>query len=81
MMTSHSDVHDCQEWVRTAPLDEVRDFLSWARGVLDMRLVAIVGRKKRKDAWFKRGTLAPQEALALREATVEDELERARRLR
>lgn len=44
------DIHDCQDWIRAAPLKEVQELLWWAQGVLDVRVLQQNGRKKRSDA-------------------------------
>jgi hypothetical protein len=50
------EIWEAQEWVRVAPIDEVREFLGWARAVLDMRCAQLEQpkRKKRSDAGQKR---------------------------
>lgn len=51
------EIWDVQEWVRTAHLDKVREFLGFARAVVDMRSEYEAAatepartRKKRSDA-------------------------------
>jgi hypothetical protein len=56
------EIWDCQEFVRTAPLKEVMEFVWWAQGVIDVRelMEAQPKRKKRSDAGQSR-TLDLQE--------------------
>lgn len=53
-----------QEYVRTAPLKHVSDFIWWAKGVLEVREEYQSGRKKRSDAGKPRtngqGELIPE---------------------
>ena len=46
------EIYECQEWIRTAPLKEVQEFIHWARGVVEMReeFAAQTKRKRRSDA-------------------------------
>ena len=50
------EIWDCQEWIRTAPLKEVHEFIHWARGVVEMReeFAAQSKRKRRSDVGKKR---------------------------
>jgi len=63
------EIWDAQEWVRVAPLDEVREFLGWARAILDMRCARLEQpkRKKRSDAGQKRDD--GQQPIDLKEIT------------
>lgn len=45
-----TEIWDCQEWVRVAPLDEVREFIGWAKAVIEMRAEMATKRKRRSDA-------------------------------
>ena len=58
-----TEIWDCQEWIRTASLKEVMEFLWWAQGVIDVRgnMEAQPKRKKRSDAGQKRG---PEDTVA-----------------
>lgn len=51
----NAEIWQAQEWVRTAPLDEVREFLGWAKAILEMRAEMVTKRKRRSDAGTKRG--------------------------
>lgn len=64
------EIWDVQEWVRTAPLDKVREFLGFARAVLEMRSEYEAAaaepartRKKRSDAGKSRSASAAGEVL------------------
>lgn len=48
------DIHDCQDWLRSAPLQEVQEFVWWAQGVIDGRVAAQPKRKTRSDVGQKR---------------------------
>ena len=48
------EIWDAQEWVRVAPIDEVREFIGWAKAIVEMRGEAQPKRKKRSDAGQKR---------------------------
>lgn len=49
------DVHDCQDWMKTAPLKELQELLWFGQGVLETRQRFDTGRKRRKDAGKPRG--------------------------
>lgn len=53
------EVWDVYEWIRTAPLDDVRELIGWAKAVTEMRVEYASAqpartRKKRSDAGVKR---------------------------
>ncbi len=61
------EVWDAQEWVRTAPVDDVREFIGWAKAIIEMRVEMVPTRKRRSDAGKKRDD--GQEPIDLREIT------------
>lgn len=44
------DIHDCQEWIRSASLPEVQQFLWWAQGVADGRARQRKPKEKKQEA-------------------------------
>lgn len=44
------EIYQVQEWTRTAPLDEVREFIGWAKAVIEIRAEMATKRKRRSDA-------------------------------
>jgi len=53
-MSEPIDIHDCQDWLRTAPLKEAQEFVWWAQGVIDGRVLDQPKRKRRSDAGLTR---------------------------
>lgn len=53
------DIHDVQDWMKTAPLKDVQEALWYGQGVLETRQRFDGGRKRRKDAGVKREKFDP----------------------
>lgn len=57
------DIHDCQEWIRSASLPEVQQFLWWAQGVADGR----ARQRKPRDQAKKAAPLGSEDPINLKE--------------
>lgn len=55
-----AEIWQAQEWIRTAPIDDVREFLGWAKAILEMRAEMQPKRKTRSDAGQSRKAEAEQ---------------------